>query len=76
MLRLSKKVRGIELIDKVSDRFTTMIEELTEGMADCDDERKNIQIQIQQLGQRDAILNSATKRARTITNNLRTLLGK
>jgi len=70
-----KKARGIELIDEVAGRFTTMIEELDEGVADCKAEREGIRAQIESLNQRDGVLDTSVKRAAAIATNLRTLLG-
>ena len=70
-----KKARGIELIDEVAGRFTTMIEELDEGVADCRAEQTAVKAQIEELHQRDSVLDSSVKRAAAIATNLRTLLG-
>lgn len=75
MLKRKKKVRGIELIDEVAGRFTTMLDELDEGVEDCLVERVDIRTHIEQLNQRDAILDSSVNRAATIASNLRGLLG-
>lgn len=70
-----KKARGMELIDEVAGRFMTMVEELDEGINDCQIEREGIQAQIDSLTQRDGVLDSSVKRAKTIATNLRGLLG-
>lgn len=71
-----KKVRGIELINKVEKRFATIIAELDEGANDCQCERTNIQDQITSLNQRDDLLDSSIKKANVIANNLRTLISE
>jgi len=70
-----KKARGIELINEVAGRFTTMIEELDNGVSDCKAERETIRTQIEALNQRDCVLDASVKRAAAIATNLRTLLG-
>lgn len=70
------KAKGIELIDEVAGRFNNMIDELNRGVDDCQNERGGIQTQIEQLHQRDAILDSSVKRATTIASNLRKLIGE
>lgn len=72
----TKKAQGIELIDEVAERFSTMIDELNDGVHDCQSERVIIRDQIESLGQRDAILDSSMKRAGTIVSNLRNLIGE
>ncbi len=70
-----KKLRGVQLIDSVADRFTDMVTELEEGMCQCQEERDGICVTIDQLKARDAQLSESSKRASTIADNLRTLLG-
>lgn len=70
-----KKARGTELIEEVAGRFTSMVEELDSGVADCVDERTIIEGEIEMLRQRDLDLDSSIKRAAAIATNLRTLLG-
>jgi len=69
-----KKARGMELIDEVAGRFMTMVEELDEGVNDCQAEREGIKAQIDSLMQRDSILDSSVKRAKAISANLCNLL--
>ncbi len=75
MIGMKKKLRGIELIDEVAGRFTTIIDELDVGVDDCKAERNNILTQIESLNQRDTELDTSIKRAAAIATNLRTLLG-
>ncbi len=78
MLGFSKKTkgtRGIELINEVANRFSNMIEELDQGVTDCQTEQTGIQDTIEQLQERNITLDSSVKRAITIATNLRTLLG-
>ena len=70
-----KETRGIELIDEVAGRFSSMIDELDQGVADCRNEQTNIHINIDQLQERDATLDSSVKRAAAMATNLRTLIG-
>lgn len=70
-----KKLRGVKLIDSVADRFEDMIAELDEGACQCQDERNSICATIDRLREKDCLLGDATKRAKTISDNLRTILG-
>lgn len=70
-----KKLRGVQLIDSVADRFNDMVDELEEGVCQCQEERNGICATIDQLKARDAQLGASSKRASTIADNLRTLLG-
>lgn len=76
MFGMKKKAHGIELIDEVMARFTTMIDELDEGANSCECEQTGIRSQIESLHQRNAILDSSIKRAVSIATNLRTLIGE
>lgn len=70
-----KKLRGVQLIDSVVNRFTDIIGELEDGCQDCDVERSNICVTISDLNTRDSELNESSKKAKTMIDNLRTLLG-
>lgn len=70
-----KKLRGIQLIDSVVDCFGNMIADLEEGQCQCQDERNGICETIDRLRAKDALLSESSKRASTVTDNLRTLLG-
>ncbi len=70
-----KKLRGVQLIDSVADRFTDMVIELEEGICQCRDECDSLCVTIGQLKERDHQLRESSKRASTIADNLRTLLG-
>lgn len=72
----TKKAQGIELINEVAGRFSTMIEELDEGVSDCQQERQGIRTTIEQLHERDGVLDSSVKRAAAIASNLRNLIGE
>lgn len=76
MFGRKEKTRGIELIEEVMARFTTMIDELNEGVDNCRDERVEIQDQIASLHQRDVVLDQSLQKAATITSNLRNLIGE
>jgi hypothetical protein len=76
MFKKKKKSQGIELIDEVMGRFSTMVTELTTGVHDCEDEKADIESQIESLHQRDVVLASSIKRAEIITKNLRSLIGE
>ena len=69
------KLRGIALIDSVANRFTDMVDELEEGACHCQDERNSICATIDRLQEKDTVLSNASKRAKTIVDNLRTIVG-
>lgn len=71
-----KRSRGMELIDEVADRFTAIIDELDQGVADCRAERSVIQSQVELLHQRDAALDASVIKASGIASNLQSLLGE
>jgi hypothetical protein len=69
------KPRGMDLIDSVAGRFDDMVLELEEGISQCQEERNGICSAIDSLRERDSRLSQSSKRAETIANNLRVLLG-
>lgn len=71
-----KKVRGIELIDKVTSRFSAMVSELEEGICDCKAEQANIHDQITLLHQRDLTLGASVNKASVMADNLSKLIGE
>lgn len=75
-IKKQKKACGIELINEVMERFTSMIDELNTGVCDCQNEQADIRLQIESLNQRDVVLNSSIEKAETITRNLQTLVGE
>lgn len=42
-----KKSRGMDLIEEVAGRFTAMVDELEEGVNDCQNEQIGIRAQIE-----------------------------
>lgn len=70
-----KRAKGIELIEKVAGRFDAMIEELDRGSSDCKSEQDENSTTIQQLQNRNGILELANARAQSIATNLRALIG-
>jgi len=74
--KVAAQTKGVELIDAVTNRFSDMISELDQGIADCNDEHGGIDNTIKQLIQRNAILESSAKKAVTIISNLRKLIGE
>lgn len=73
--RKTKKLRGMQLIDSVANRFGDMITELEEGVCQCNDERASISEQIDQLEIYDEKLDKSSIKASKIVHNLRVLLG-
>lgn len=69
-----KKVQGIELIEEVAGRFTTMIEELEKGAKDCEHECTGIHTQIEMLDQRNNELCHSITQAQKLASNLRKLI--
>lgn len=69
------KLRGVELINEVSDRFKTMIDDLDQGVADCRDEQSSIKATVEQLNERSDSLDKSAWQAAHVATNLRTLLG-
>lgn len=76
MFGKKKRLQGIQLIDEVTGRFTSMIDELDEGVDNCQEERRDIYNQISLLTQRDTILAEATGRAERLVVNIKSLMSK
>lgn len=70
-----KKARGVELIEKVAEKFGGMIEELDQGADDCREEQVGIRMTVEQLKERDTKLGVSVSKASTIASNLRAILG-
>lgn len=70
-----KQARGMDLINEIAGRFTTMIEELEMGVIDCREEQEGITDQMELLNQRNDTLRTSINRANLITDNLNKLLG-
>lgn len=64
------------MINEVAGRFSEMIDELHNGIADCQAEQDRIKTNIEHLRQRDEVLSSSVDRASTMTDNLRKLVGE
>ena len=54
---------GVQLIEEVIGQFTDMIDKLKQGVEDCRSEQCGITEQIQELRQKDAVLDKAAGRA-------------
>jgi len=68
------QVRGIDLINVVTDRFEEMISELQSGVEDCVSERDELQSQVSLINQRQKLLDSAISKAQAVSHNLSKLL--
>lgn len=73
--RKKKALRGMELISEVTGHFIGMIDDLENGIKDCQEEKENVNTQIAQLTNRSRALDTAADRAKSIAKNLDALIG-
>lgn len=69
-----KRTKGIDLINEVTDRFSKMINELDEGVDDCQKERTDVLLQIESLKERDAVLGKSVLHASGVASKLRFII--
>ena len=72
----AKVVRGVDLINMVSDQFGTMINDLEQGSCDCEFDCAEIQEQMSALTTRHSFLEKSANRAAKIMGRLKELIGE
>jgi len=74
MLRLKKKVRGVDLVEDVVGRFDELIKDLIEAKDECYEEIGGIEMQMQILQDRKDRVQEASSKATVVAENLRKIL--
>ena len=72
----AKKAKGVDLINQVAGKFSSMISDLEDGHEDCQCDCAAIQQQMSSLTTRHSFLEDASSRAVKIAARLKELIGE